>query len=71
MTSSSGMITFFVKGGLKQAKQFLENVKLIVLAKSLGGVESLIESPALMTYALVPKELRKGVVLFERWRLFS
>ena len=46
MTSSSGMIKFFVKGGLKQAKQFLENVKLI-------------ESPALMTYASVPEELRK------------
>jgi len=59
MSGSGGMITFYVKGGLTQAKQFLENLKLFVLAESLGGVESLVESPALMTHASVPEELRK------------
>lgn len=59
MSGSGGMITFYLKGGLKQSKQFLENLKLFVLAESLGGVESLVESPALMTHASVPEELRK------------
>jgi len=59
MTGFGGMITFYVKGGLKQASQFLENLKLFTLAESLGGVESLVESPALMTHASVPSDLRK------------
>jgi len=53
-----GMITFYVKGGLEAAKKVLENVKIFVCAESLGGVESLIESPALMTHASVPVEKR-------------
>ncbi len=54
-----GMITFFLKGGLKESKSFLENVKLFSLAESLGGVESLIEHPAIMTHASVPANIRK------------
>jgi len=53
------MITMFTKGGLEQARTFLENVKLFTLAESLGGVESLIEHPAIMTHASVPPEQRK------------
>ena len=45
--------------GLAEARKFLENVKIFTLAESLGGVESLIESPALMTHASVPIEVRK------------
>jgi len=52
------MITFYVKGGLAEARKVLENVKIFVCAESLGGVESLIESPAIMTHASVPKEKR-------------
>jgi len=58
MKGFGGMITFYVKGGLAEAKKFLESVKVFVCAESLGGVESLIESPAIMTHASVPKEKR-------------
>ncbi len=58
-TGHSGMITFFLKGGLKESKNFLSTVKLFSLAESLGGVESLIEHPAIMTHASVPKNIRE------------
>ncbi len=61
MSGFGGMITFFVKGGLKSAQAFLENVKVFALAESLGGVESLIEHPAIMTHASVPAEQRKAL----------
>jgi cystathionine gamma-lyase len=59
MTGFGGMITFFMKGGLDEARKFLENVRLFTLAESLGGVESLIEHPAIMTHASVPPMNRK------------
>jgi len=59
MRMFGGMITFFVKGGLEQARTFLENVKLFALAESLGCVEGLVEHPALMTHASVPAEKRQ------------
>lgn len=52
------MITFYVKGGLEAARRFLETVKVFTLAESLGAVESLAESPAIMTHASVPAETR-------------
>jgi cystathionine gamma-lyase len=58
MSGYGGMITFFIKGGLRASKKFLENVELFALAESLGGVESLIEHPAIMTHASVPKKVR-------------
>lgn len=58
MTGFGGMITFYIDGGIDQARQFLENLKVIALAESLGGVESLIESPVIMTHASVPPEQR-------------
>lgn len=61
MLGMGGMITFFMKGGLKQAQALLENVKIFALAESLGGVESLIEHPAIMTHASVPLENRKAL----------
>lgn len=54
-----GMITFFLKGGLKESKKFLEAVEIFSLAESLGGVESLIEHPAIMTHASIPEATRK------------
>ncbi len=54
-----GMITFYLKGGIAESKKFLESVQLFTLAESLGGVESLIEHPAIMTHASVPPEKRK------------
>jgi len=53
-----GMVTFWLKGGMKQSRQFLENLELFALAESLGGVESLAEHPAIMTHASVPAEER-------------
>ncbi len=54
-----GMITFFLKGGMKESRRFLENVRLFALAESLGGVESLIEHPAIMTHASIPAAIRQ------------
>lgn len=59
MLGMGGMITFYIKGGLEAARTFLENVQVFALAESLGGVESLIEHPAIMTHASVPPETRK------------
>ena len=59
MYGFGGIITIEVKGGLKKAKSMLERCKLFSLAESLGGVESLIEHPAIMTHASVPPAIRK------------
>lgn len=61
MSGFGGMITFFIKGGLPSAQALLENVKVFALAESLGGVESLIEHPGIMTHASVPPEQRKAL----------
>ncbi len=54
----SGIVTFFLKGGLPEARHFLERLELFTLAESLGGVESLVDHPAIMTHASVPPEAR-------------
>ena len=56
-----GMIAVELAGGLEEAKRFLERCRLFALAESLGGVESLIEHPALMTHGSVPKEVRAAL----------
>jgi len=56
-----GMVTAVLKGGLPSAKRFLERCKLFTLAESLGGVESLIEHPAIMTHASLPEDVRAGL----------
>jgi cystathionine gamma-lyase len=61
MSGYSGMVTFFIKGGLEAARRFLESVKVFQLAESLGGVESLVDHPAIMTHASVPPEQRKAL----------
>jgi len=61
MTGFGGIVTFFIKGGLEAARKFLERVKVFSLAESLGGVESLIEHPAIMTHASLPKEVREKI----------
>jgi len=59
MKGFGGMMTFEIKGGLEAARKFLKTVKVFACAESLGGVESLIEHPAIMTHASVPKENRE------------
>ncbi len=61
MSGFGGIVTFFIKGGLETARKFLERVKVFSLAESLGGVESLIEHPAIMTHASLPKEVREKI----------
>ncbi|MEJ6711627.1 MAG: PLP-dependent aspartate aminotransferase family protein [Flavobacteriales bacterium] len=58
MSGFGGMLSLYLKGGLKESTTFLEEVNLFVLAESLGGVESLIEHPAIMTHASVPAKER-------------
>jgi cystathionine gamma-lyase len=59
MSGFGGMITFYIKGGMSAARKFLESVQVFSLAESLGGVESLVEHPAIMTHASVPPDVRK------------
>jgi cystathionine gamma-lyase len=56
-----GMITFIVKGGLEKARKVVAGTRIFALAESLGGVESLIEHPGMMTHASVPPENRKAL----------
>ncbi len=58
MSRYGGMVTAVLEGGLPAAKRFLERVRIFALAESLGGVESLIEHPAIMTHASIPAETR-------------
>ncbi len=61
MPAFGGMVTAIIKGGLEKAKSFLERCELFALAESLGGVESLIEHPAIMTHASIPQEIRESL----------
>ncbi|MBC8167081.1 MAG: cystathionine gamma-synthase [Bryobacteraceae bacterium] len=54
MNGFGGMVTVLLKGGLDESRRFLERCRVFALAESLGGVESLIEHPAIMTHASVP-----------------
>jgi len=54
----SGIVTIFLKGGLAESRRFLERLEVFTLAESLGGVESLVDHPAIMTHASVPPEAR-------------
>ena len=60
MSGFGGMISFEVKGGLEPARRVVERTQLFTLAESLGGVESLIELPAVMTHASIPAETRRA-----------
>ena len=61
MNGFGGIISMNIKGGLEKSKSFLERTKIFALAESLGGVESLIEHPALMTHASLPKDRREQI----------
>lgn len=65
MSGYGGMITFFLKGDIKKSKKFLEKISLFSLAESLGGVESLIEHPAIMTHASIPKDVRESLGIYD------
>jgi len=61
MNGFGGIISIELSGGLEASKTFLEKTKIFSLAESLGGVESLIEHPALMTHASLPAEIRDKI----------
>ena len=59
--AGGGMVTAVLEGGLEAARRFLERVEVFALAESLGGVESLIEHPAIMTHASIPPDKRAAL----------
>ncbi|QYR52742.1 cystathionine gamma-synthase [Lysobacter soyae] len=61
MDGFGGMVSVYVKGGLPEASRFCERLELFTLAESLGGVESLVNHPAVMTHASVPSERRAAL----------
>jgi len=71
MRDFGGMISAVLKGGLAESRTFLERVKLFSLGESLGGVESLIEHPAIMTHATIPPENRAKLGIVDGLVRFS
>jgi cystathionine gamma-lyase len=61
MQGFGGMVSFDIGGDLAKARRFLENTHLFALAESLGGVESLVNHPAIMTHGSVPKDRRDAL----------
>ena len=66
MSGAGGIVTFFNKGGLDEARRFLERCEVFALAESLGGVESLVDHPAIMTHASVPEATRAAIGLTDQ-----
>ncbi len=61
MTNGGGMVSAVLDGGLKRARRFLERCRIFTLAESLGGVESLVEHPGIMTHASIPADRRAEI----------
>ncbi len=61
MLGYGGIVSAVIEGGLENSRRFLERVQIFSLAESLGGVESLIEHPAIMTHASLPEEKRAAL----------
>jgi cystathionine beta-lyase/cystathionine gamma-synthase len=66
MKAGGGMITALLDGGLTEARKFLSATRVFTLAESLGGVESLIEHPGIMTHASIPPERRAEIGIDDR-----
>jgi len=71
MSGYSGMVSCYLKGGIKETRRFMENLELFTLAESLGGVESLINHPQIMTHASLPQEQRDYLGIKENLVRFS
>jgi cystathionine gamma-lyase len=61
MSTGGGMVSAILDGGIEKARRFLERCELFTLAESLGGVESLVEHPGIMTHASIPRERRMEI----------
>jgi len=71
MQGFTGMISIFLDGDIESARRFLEAVEIFALAESLGGVESLIEHPAIMTHASIPAENRQKLGIHDNFERIS
>jgi cystathionine gamma-lyase len=65
MSGFGGIVSFELKGDLAEAKRFLKSLRLFSLAESLGGVESLVDHPAIMTHSSIPLKLRKKLGILD------
>ncbi len=61
MSGFGGMVSLVLEGGLDAARKFMATTKLFACAESLGGVESLVNHPAIMTHASIPREIRERI----------
>ena len=61
MKGFGGIVSIDLKGDINSARKFLENIEIFTLAERLGGVESLIEHPAIMTHASIDKRIREDL----------
>jgi cystathionine gamma-lyase len=57
----SGIVSFFIRGGVEAARRALERCEIFAIAESLGGVESLVDHPGIMTHASVPADQRAAL----------
>jgi cystathionine gamma-lyase len=71
MRGFGGIVTVYVKGGLDASRRLLERCRLFALAESLGGVESLVNHPAIMTHASIPPERRAQLGIADNLVRFS
>ena len=67
MDGFGGIVSFYIKGDLSMTKKFLEKCEIFSLAESLGGVESLIEHPAIMTHGSIKKEIRQELGILDNF----
>ncbi len=67
MSAFGGMISIYIKGGIEESRRMLERCQIFALAESLGGVESLIEHPAIMTHASVPAAQRAALGIHDNF----
>ncbi len=67
MDGFGGIVSFYIKGDLSMTKRFLERCEIFALAESLGGVESLIEHPAIMTHGSIKKDVRQKLGILDNF----
>ncbi len=61
MHGGGGIVSFYIRGGIAESRKFMESCRVFALAESLGGVESLVDHPAIMTHASVPAAVREAL----------
>ena len=67
LSGGSGVLAFYINGGIEETHKFLMSLKLCTLAVGLGGVETLIEAPGCMSHKSVPSETRKELGIYDNF----